>query len=415
MENRPQDETAGAASVATFPTRSNADNSNNGAIDHGESRPPSRRTLSFLGIAALALIVAGIGWAVLRDSGVQSGTAQAAEPEPTLELAAVDVAVVEPRALARVIPISGSIAPVVQATVKSKVAGEIEVVTVREGQDVRAGDVIARIDTRNLKAQYERELAAVEKARAELELATLDRDKNRVLLEQRYISQNTYEQTESAYAGSVANLKLAEAQLQLAKIALEDATIRAPFDGTVARRLVEPGEKVSPDSAIVTLVDLRQMLLSAAVPAVEIPSVAVGQTARFKVAGFGAREFEGTVQRINPVAADGSRAINIYIAVPNEDRALKGGMFAQGTLQLASSEPVLAVPTRALRYEAGAPFVYTLEEGRIARKSVAIGARIEGEDYAEIRDGLSTGEQVIVADIGDRKPGSPAKVVRHDS
>lgn len=401
-----QDERAAAARIAPFPGRPPGSETSTRGSD---AQKPS---LKIVMIVVLALVAAGVVWTVMGDQAATTpGEGTTTAPVAPLELAAVDVAVVEPRVLTRVIPLSGSISPVVQATVKAKVSGEVEAVTVREGQDVKAGDVIARIDTRNLQAQYERELAAVEKARAELELAKLNRDKNRVLLEQRYISQNTYESTESAYAGSVANLKLAEAQARLAKIQLDDATVRAPFDGTIARRLVEPGEKVSPDSAIVTLVDLRQMLLSAAVPAVEIPAVEVGQIARFKVGGFGNREFEGKVQRISPVTEEGSRAISVYVAVPNEDRALKGGMFAQGSLQLSSTEPVLAIPQRALRYEASAPFVYTFEDGKIGRKSVTVGTQVEGEAYAEIKSGLSAGERVIVADIGDRKPGSEAKLV----
>lgn len=395
--------------VAPFPGRTETE---------GQSAEPrrlrSRRAFKRALFAALALIAAGVVWAVMRDPATAPNAPGEDAPQAPLELAAVDVAAAEPRVLSRVIPLSGSITPVVQATVMAKVSGEVEAVTVREGQDVRAGEVLARIDTRNLQAQYERELAAVEKARADLELATLNRDKNRALLEQRYISQNTFESTESAYAGSVANLKLAEAQARLAKIALEDATVRAPFDGTIARRLVEPGEKVSPDSSIVTLVDLRQLWLSAAVPAVEIPAVEVGQRARFKVGGFGGRVFEGMVQRISPITEEGSRAINIYISVPNPDRVLKGGMFAQGTLELASTEPVLAIPQRALRYEASAPFVYTLEAGKIARRPVEVGTQVEGEGYAEILSGLTAGEYVIVADIGERKPGSEAKVVGHE-
>jgi membrane fusion protein (multidrug efflux system) len=389
--------------IAAFPGR------NSGADMYTEAAGKSPRFKALL-IALLVLVAAGVVWAVMRDPAAPNGAA-APPPVPPLELAAVDVAVVQPRVLTRILSLSGSMSPVVQATVKAKVSGEVETVTVREGQDVSAGDVIARIDTRNLRAEYERELAAVDKARAELELATLNRDKNRMLLEQRYISQNTYESTESAYAGSVASLKLAEAQARLAKIGLDDAVVRAPFDGTIARRLVEPGEKVSPDSSLVAIVDLRQMLLGAAVPAVEIPSVQVGQAARFRVGGFGDRVFEGTVQRINPITEDGSRAISVYIAVANEDRALKGGMFAQGTLQLSSTQPVLAVPQRALRYEASVPFVYTLEDGKIARKHVTVGTQVEGEGFAEVRTGLTEGERVIIADIGDRKPGAEAKVV----
>ena len=327
-----------------------------------------------------------------------------------MELAAVDVATVEPRVLSRSLPLSGSIAPFVQATLKSKVGGEVEQFKLREGQDVREGDVIARVDTRNLQAQYDREEAAVEKARADLELARLNRDKNRTLLEQKFISQNTFEQTESAYAGSVASFKLAEAQARVAKINLDDAIIRAPFSGTVAKRLVQKGEKVSPDSAIVTVVDLKQMVLEAAVPAAEIPSVNVGQTVRFRVGGFGERQFEGEVQRINPMTADGSRAITIYIAVPNADSALKGGMFAQGELTLNSGQPVIAVAQRAVRDDAGVSYVYTLRDEKIVRTPVTLAARTKGDAYVEVREGLTVGDRVIVADIGNDKAGAVAKV-----
>jgi len=318
---------------------------------------------------------------------------------PPLELASVDVATAALQTLSRSLPLSGSLSPIVQATVKSKVGGEVELVPLREGQDVSEGDVIARIDTRNLQAQYDRQLAAVERARADLDLATLNRDKNRVLLDKHYISQNTYEATESAYAGSVANLKLAEADARLAKISLEDAVVRAPFAGTIAKRHVQPGEKVSTDSTLVTLVDLRQMVLEAAVPAADIPAVEIGQPARFKVGGFGAREFVGEVQRINPITVDGSRAITIYIGVANPNRALKGGMFAQGALTLDKTEPVLAVPQRAVHEEAGTAYVYTLRDNKVARTAIKLGAAAPGGSFVEVRDGLAAGDRVIVAEI----------------
>jgi membrane fusion protein, multidrug efflux system len=362
-------------------------------------------------LGLLAVLAAGVvAWFALRGHSSPADAAASPNAAAPVELAAVDVAKVEPRVLARSLPLSGSISPFVQATVKSKVDGEVEQVTVREGQDVRQGDVIARIDTRNLQAQYDRELAAVDKARADLDLARLNRDKNRAMLEQHYISQNTYEATESAYAGSVANFKLAEAQARLVKIGLDDTVIRAPFAGTIATRLVQPGEKVAPDSSVVTMVDLRQLVLEAAVPSADIPLVRIGQQVRFKVGGFGEREFRGQVQRISPVTASGSRAITIFIAVANEDRALKGGMFAQGELTLDSAEPVLAVARTAVRDDAGMPFVYTLKDGKLVRTAVKLGAPVEGSAYVEVRGGLSAGERVVVADIKNAKDGLKAVV-----
>jgi membrane fusion protein (multidrug efflux system) len=363
-------------------------------------------------IAAVAIALVGVvAWVATREPNAPAAAAPALSSAP-VELAAVDVTTVESRVLSRALPLSGSIAPFVQATLKSKVGGEVEQLKLREGQDVREGEVIARVDTRNLQAQYDREAAAVEKARADLDLARLNRDKNRTLLEEKFISQNTFEQTESTYAGSIANFKLAEAQARVAQINLEDAVIRAPFSGTIAKRLVQPGEKVSPDSAIVALVDLKQMVLEAAVPAAEIPSVRVGQKVRFGVGGFGDRKFEGEVQRINPLTTDGSRSISVYIAVPNTDSALKGGMFAQGELLLDSTQPVLAVAQRAVHDEAGASYVYTLRDDKVVRTPVTLGPRNKGEAFVEVRGGLSAGDRVIVADIGDDKAGATVRVRR---
>lgn len=379
------------------------------AVQGSERRWPMR-----LIIAVLVAIAAAVVVGVATRTPAAAPSATAAAESKVIELAAVDVETIAMQTLSRSLPLSGSMSPIVQATLKSKVGGEVELVPLREGQEVRDGEVLARIDTRNLQAQYDRQLAAVDRARADLQLATLNRDKNRTLLESHYISQNTYEATESAYAGMVANLKLAEADARLAKISLDDAVIRAPFAGTVAKRHVQPGEKVSPDSTIVTLVDLRQMVLEAAVPAADIPAVSIGQRARFKVGGFGAREFDGEVQRINPITADGSRAITIYIAVPNPNQALKGGMFAQGALTLDNAAPVLAVPQRAVHEEAGAAFVYTLRDDKIVRTAVKVGAAAPSGTFVEVRDGLVAGDRVIVTAITAEQVGQRV-VVRSDS
>lgn len=397
----PEDSAAPLANVTPFPRSAEAEvDVPSGAEGARVGRGwPIKAAIA----ALLAVIIGVIVWSATRTpAGAPAAVAVATAP---LELAAVDVATIAPQTLSRSLPLSGSMSPIVQATVKSKVGGEVELMPLREGQDVREGEVIARIDTRNLQAQYDRQLAAVDRARADLDLATLNRDKNRALLEKHYISQNTFEATESAYAGSVASLRLAEADARLAKISLEDAVVRAPFTGTIAKRHVQPGEKVSMDSTIVTLVDLRQMVLEAAVPAADIPAVQIGQAARFKVGGFGAQEFVGEVQRINPITADGSRAITIYIAVPNPDRALKGGMFAQGALTLDKNTPVLAVPQRAVHEEAGAAYVYTLRDDTIVRTSVKVGAAAPGGMFVEVREGLAEGDRVIVTEITAQQVG----------
>jgi membrane fusion protein, multidrug efflux system len=147
------------------------------------------------------------------------------------------------------------------------------------------------------------------------------------------------------------------------------------------------------------------MVLEAAVPAADIPAVQIGQAARFKVGGFGAQEFVGEVQRINPLTEAGSRAITIYIAVPNPDSALKGGMFAQGALTLDKNTPVLAVPQRAVHEEAGAAYVYTLRDETIVRTNVKVGAAAPGGGFVEVREGLAEGDRVIVTEITGSQVG----------
>jgi membrane fusion protein (multidrug efflux system) len=364
-------------------------------------------------IAVLVLMAIGGGW-YLHHTSQLAKQDQSTTPTAVIELAPVDVAVVQARALTRSLPLSGNIAPLVQATIKSKVSGEVEQVSAREGQNVREGEVLVKIDTRNLQAQYDSQAAALEKAKADLSLAKLNRDKNRVLLDQHFISQNTFDATESAYAGNVASVKLAEAQARLAQINLQDAVVRAPFSGTLAKRFVQPGEKVSMDSSLLQLVDVKSMQLEAAIPTMDIPDVKVGQAVNVRVSGFGERMFEGKIQRINPVTEQGSRSITIYVTVANNDEVLRGGMFAQGDVLLDRSAQVLSVPAASIHREAGLPYIYTLSNGLIDRKPVTLGVQSEADGYVEIRSGASAGEQVIISNITGLNAGTRA-VVKHAS
>ena len=335
---------------------------------------------------------------------------KAADANPTVELAAADVATVGLAVLTRLLPVTGSLSPLVQSTVKAQAPGEILDVTVREGQAVQSGDVLVRIDTRNLNAERESRQAALEKARADLALAKLNRDNSKNLLEKRVISQNAYDTAESAYQAGLANVKAAEAQLSLARIALEYTTVRAPFDGTIAQRLVQPGERVGIDSSLLTLVDLSHLELQAPAPASEVPSVQIGQIATFRVDGFGARRFEGRVERINPLTDTGSRSVMLYLAVDNSDGALKGGMFAQGDLVLDQTEPVAAIPLTALHTEAGLPYVFVIEGAKVMRRPVKLGLRSDEQNLVEVREGLKTGARVVAVRIDTLKSGSPVVI-----
>ena len=328
----------------------------------------------------------------------------------TLELDANDVVTAERRVLARRLPISGSLTPLVQSQLKSKVAGEVLEVRHREGDAVRRGEVLLRIDTRSQEAQVASQKAALDKARADLGIARLNVENSERLLAKKFIAQNVLDTQKSVYAAALASVQLAEAQLRLAEIGLADAVVRAPFDAVVARRFAEPGEKVSSDSALLELVDLSRLELQAAAPAADTPAIAPGQLAEVRVDGFGERVFDARVERINPVTEQGSRQILLYLAIDNADGALRGGMFAQGELVIERSEAVLAIPAAAVKQEAGIDYAWVIEGGLLLRRQLTLGAARGAEGLVEVRAGLEAGARLVAVALDGVQPGVPVTV-----
>jgi membrane fusion protein, multidrug efflux system len=364
-----------------------------------------RRTL-YVGGAVLGLVaVSGTLFAITREAPVKDKTAI------VYELASSDVITVHSQALTRTLRLSGSLTPLRHAVVKSRSMGVVLELRVDEGDRVRTGALLARIDPRNLQAELDARSAAQRKAQADLVLATKNRDNSVVLLKQKLISQNAFDQTEAAFAVATANEEAAQAQLRLAQIALEDTEIRADFDGVVAARQVQVGERVMPDTPLLTLVDLRKMQLEALVPVADVPTIKVGQAARFTVDGFAQREFTGQVERINPQTEQGTRSLTVYITVVNSDGVLKGGMFADGQLMLEQTQPVLALPSAAIRADAQGAYVLSLHDGVVARTAINAGAVFAASGNTVVEQGISEGMQVIVAPTTALKAGTKAKVM----
>jgi RND family efflux transporter MFP subunit len=150
------------------------------------------------------------------------------------------------------------------------------------------------------------------------------------------------------------------------------------------------------------------MEIEAPAPASEIPSVRVGQPATFRVDGFAERSFEGRVERINPVTEQNSRSITLYISVANRDGVLRGGMFAKGQIVLDTTAPAAVIPATAVRDEAGQTYVFTIEDGKIAKRAVKIGVTEPQQGLIEVKSGLESGLQVVSARVSGLKAGAPA-------
>ena len=362
------------------------------------------------GVIAL-LVVAGLaGLVATRASRQAAATAQAAPAPRAVEFTAADLAYATPRPMSRFLPVSGTLQPLNQVVVKAKVSGEVKEIAVREGDKVALGQAIARFDTADLDAKVAERQGALESARAQLALATKTRAMNVKLLDQKFISQNAFDSSESGFNVASGNVKSAEAQVRLAEIARRDAIVQAPLAGVVARRHVQPGEKVPFDAPLVTIVDLADLEMQAMVPASDVPELKVGMTVDLGVNGFGERRFAGRIDRINPSTEPGTRAILVYVTLRNPDALLRGGMFADGRIALAASAPVTTLPAAAVRNDAGLTYVWAIDAGKLVKRVIVVGRRDADTGVVEVKSALPPNLPVLAARFDNLREGAPVLV-----
>lgn len=362
-------------------------------------------------LVLIGLILAGsTAWMMNNKNKSAEAAAKPSEKPTVYELAQSDIATVIKKELRTNLSLSGTLMPLNQTTVKSKVAAEVRQITVQEGDKVTRGQIIAQLDVADLKARLAAQQASLDEARARLALAEKNRQTNLALLNQNFISQNAYDGIASSADVGQASVRAAEAQWQIAKRAMDDAVVHSPMDGIISKRFVQPGEKINFDTPVAAIVSLNQMELESPVPASEIPRIKAGQIVNFNVDGFNGRAFVGKVARINPSAENGSRSIMVYVSVDNTDNALKGGMFAKGTITLEKSAAVPVVPLSALREEKGQSLVHQVVDGKIVAQAVVVGVRNEDENVAEIKSGVTEGAVVIAVKLDTIKPGALASL-----
>lgn len=368
-----------------------------------------RRKLAWLAIAALLLAGAGAALA-LRGGKAPVVEAKKKEP-PILEFAAADVVQLGTRPLSVELSLPGSVQALSQATVRSKLSAEVRQVRVREGEKIAPGQVLVEFDTAALKVQLAERSATLESARAQLVQSERTRQANAQLVKQNFISQNAFDTADAAYRAQAAAVEAAQAQLAQTQLLLADAVVRAPIGGHVAKRHVQPGEKVGFDAPLVAIVDLSRLEVQAQAPVSDIASISPGARAQVAIEGIADRRFEGRVERVNPSTEPGTRAINFYVSLPNETGVLRAGMFAKVHLKVGGEQPVPALPMSALRSDAGQDLVWVLADGKLARREVSLGRRDERTQWVELRGGLQPGEQVIATRFDNLRDGMAARVL----
>jgi RND family efflux transporter MFP subunit len=376
----------------------------------------SRRKIVTL--LVVALVVLGLGAGVARALSKRSAAAAAAaapKAERPVELAAADLYTAAEGQLTRRLELSGSLKAPVSALVKARVAAELKELSVREGDAVRAGQVLARLDSTEVDARLRQAEQQALSAKAQVDIAQRELTNNQKLVDQGFISSTALDRSRATLEGAKASVLAADAAADVARKAVADTVLRSPINGWVSQRLAQPGERVSVDARIVEVVDLSRLELEATVAAGDIGQVRVGATGTARVEGL-ADQIAIEVVRINPAVQAGARLVPVYLAVRPADKGgtpgLKQGLFAQGMLDVGRASG-LVIPLSLVRTDKAAPYVLVVAQGadglRVAERPVTLGERganDQGESVVLVRGGLKAGDRLLQASAGNLRTGS---------
>jgi RND family efflux transporter MFP subunit len=327
------------------------------------------------GISAAVLAVL---LALLCGCGAESNS-KPAPAAPRVHL--VELAAAEPGSLSYTADRAGSLRALREVRIVNQEEGRLTEVRVREGDRVRAGEVLVRYDDRILRAE-------LDKASATLGQAALDHQRARQLKEKGFVSEDAVSRAGTA-------LEIARAQVRLLQTRVQHMTIAAPFDGVVARRLVEPGNVTPQHAQLLVVIDPSQLVTDVNVSELVMPYLDVGDRAEVRIDALGEKLHPGKIVRIHPAIDPATRTGRVEVVLNPVPKGARAGQFCRVVLSTGASEQ-LVVPLAALQRDLKGEFVYVYEEagGTVRRAGVATGLRLA--DRVEIRDGLARGARVVV-------------------
>lgn len=375
-------------------------------------------------LLAVAVLASGAWRAQSSRQARQHTLQEQAQRSPApLTLQKSELLALVPRHLQLDLPISGVLKARQQAFVKARVAGELQGLQVREGDSVRAGQVLAQIDATENAARLRQAEQQAQAAAAQLAIAQRQLENNRALVGQGFISPTALQTTQANWDAAQANHLAAQAGVELARKALHDTVLRSPIDGQVAQRLANNGERLGVEARVLEIVDPRELELEALLAPADALQVRLGQSAQLRLQGQDSGpSVRATVVRINPSAQASSRALPVYLLLERAattdaaTAALRQGQYVQGVLTVGSAQ-VLALPLEVVRTDKPEPYVQALENQRVVHRSVQLGARsmLNGQTWVAITHGLSEGAQVLAASVGLLREGTEVRTATTDA
>ena len=352
-------------------------------------------------------ILAAVGLGLLAGCGRKADPAPAAPPP--VVIGAENLTVVQSTLLATGPTISGALAAERMAQVRAEVGGSVLEVRAEQGQRVKAGDVLARIDDAALRDGYLSARAALRSAQSSGQLAARNSERTARLGQAGAVADRDVEQARQSVASSEAAVADAQSRLVTAEKQLARATVRAPFTGVVSERQASAGDVVQPGALLSTIVDPSSMRLEASVPAQQVAALKVGAAVDFTVSGYEGKRFTGRIERINPSVDPATRQVRLYVAIPNAGRSLVAGLFAEGRVQ-TDARTAPSLPPGAIDERGTGPSVLRVRGARVERVPVELGVLDEVAERVEITRGVAPGDTVLLGSAQGLAAGTMVRV-----
>ncbi|SEN85635.1 RND family efflux transporter, MFP subunit [Rhodospirillales bacterium URHD0017] len=371
----------------------------------------AKRKLLLVCIAAAVVLAGGAFAWKSKGSGNAAAVVTSTKPgERPIELIAAELHTIKPRGLVDVVRFTGTTQPVDQTIVKARVPGRLAEVLVREGDRVTKGQLLARFETNELQSRVNERQSALDAARADARWTARDLGDKETLAKRSIVSQSALDAARSSAENKASMVSVSEAQLEIAQRNLSDAEVKAPFDGVVGERIANQGESLPIDGKILALLDTSHVEVAAQMPAADVVRLKVDQPVTVTLEGFGDREFQGRITRISPTAQPGSRSIPVYVEITDRHDALRGGLFAMGSVVVAEKGHALAVPTSAIRKDDQGDYVLAVENGVLVKKPVGAVRTWSRGELVEVK-GLESGMTIVSAPLPGLKAGQAVKVL----
>jgi RND family efflux transporter MFP subunit len=337
---------------------------------------------------------AGGGAGAARGAGGAGGRSA-----PSITLAATDVATVAPTTIEDGVALTGDLHPLETIDVRSRIEGDLTAVYVREGETVRAGQLLASFEASTQESSRASAEADRVAANAELANAQWTLEQNESLFKAGAIAERDLKTSQQAVTTARARLAAAVARLRASGNEARDTRVVAPASGVVEKRLVDGGVHLARGAPMFTIVRSGTLELAAAVPARQASVVRTGQVVHFIADG---RRFDGKVARVSPTIDPATRSVTVYVQIPNPGNTLRGGTFATGRVVSRTLTNALAIPAGALRQgqEDGKPFVYRIDGKTLNVAPVEVGVVDEQQGIAQVTDGLHAGDKIVVGNVG---------------